>query len=73
MNPRFLDDLPLSEQRPLFELLQGLEERIGVRLRPDGLMEPLLSVSGLWFPGEESFESCMLLCYGEMPGAPGTV
>lgn len=68
MNPGSLEDWPLSEQRPLFELLQGLEERIGVRLRPDGLMEPLLSVSGLWFPGEESFESCMLCAMEKCPG-----
>ncbi len=68
MNPGSLDDWPLSEQKPLFELLQGVEERIGVRLRPDGLMEPLLSVSGLWFPAEESFESCMLCSMEKCPG-----
>lgn len=68
MNPGSLEDWPLPEQKPLFDLLPGVEERIGVRLRPDGLMEPLLSVSGIWFPAEQSFESCMLCGMEKCPG-----
>lgn len=68
MNPGSLEDWPLTEQKPLFDLLQGVEEQIGVRLRPDGLMEPVLSVSGLWFPAQETFESCMLCGMDRCPG-----
>lgn len=68
MNPGSLDDWPLSEQKPLFDLLPGVEERIGVRLRPDNLMDPVLSVSGLWFPAEQSYENCMLCGMDKCPG-----
>ena len=68
MNPGSLEDWPLSEQKPLFDLLPAVEEQIGVRLRPDNLMEPVLSVSGLWFPAEQSFENCMLCGMNKCPG-----
>jgi hypothetical protein len=60
MNPGSLPDWPLPEQRPLFDLLGNGPGSIGVDLTDSFLMLPIKSVSGIWFPTEESFESCRL-------------
>ena len=60
MNPGSLPDWPLPEQRPLFDLLGNGPELIGIHLTDSFLMKPIKSVSGIWFPTEESFESCRL-------------
>jgi hypothetical protein len=68
MNPGSLPDWPLPEQRSLFALLGNGPDLIGVRLTDSFLMLPIKSVSGIWFPTEESFESCRLcpreICVG---------
>jgi len=68
MNPGSLEDWPLTEQTSLFSLLGDPQERIGVTLMPSMLMLPTKSVSGIWFPLAESFESCQLC---PMPDCPG--
>lgn len=68
MNPGSLPDWPISEQGPLFNLLGEGPLAIGVRLNESFLMIPIKSVSGIWFPTEESFESCQLC---PRPGCPG--
>jgi len=60
MSPGSLEDWPIREQRPLFELLGNPEEVIGVRLTDSMLMIPSKSVSGIRFPVEKTFESCQL-------------
>jgi hypothetical protein len=60
MNPGSLPDWPLPEQRFLFDLLGNGPGLIGVHLTDSFLMLPIKSVSGIWFPTEESFESCRL-------------
>jgi hypothetical protein len=60
MNPGSLEDWPIREQRPLFDLLGDPEEAIGVFLTDTMLMVPSKSVSGIRFPTEQSFESCQL-------------
>ncbi len=60
MNPGSLQDWPLREQRPLFNLVGDTETSIGVRLTDSYLMVPRKSVSGIQFPTQESFESCQL-------------
>jgi hypothetical protein len=60
MNPGSLTDWPLPEQRPLFDLLGQGPGLVGVHLTDSFLMMPIKSVSGIWFPSEESFESCRL-------------
>jgi len=60
MNPGSLPDWPLPEQRPLFAFLGNGPSLIGVQLTDSFLMLPIKSVSGIWFPTEESFESCRL-------------
>jgi hypothetical protein len=60
MNPGSLPDWPLAEQRPLFTILGEGPGAIGMQLTEHFLMLPIKSVSGIWFPTEESFESCGL-------------
>lgn len=60
MNPGSLGDWPISQQRPLFDLLGDVEGTIGVHLKESLLMVPTKSVSGILFPAEESFASCQL-------------
>jgi hypothetical protein len=60
MNPGSLNDWPVSEQPKLFSLFGNVEELIGVKLRESHLMDPLKSVSGIYFPTEVDFRSCML-------------
>jgi len=68
MNPGSLEDWPLSEQRPLFDLLGNPQVSIGVRLTESFLMVPLKSLSGIRFPSEEGFESCRLCRRENCPG-----
>jgi hypothetical protein len=60
MSPGSLEDWPIQEQRPLFDLLGDPEEAIGVCLTDSMLMIPSKSVSGIRFPVETTFESCQL-------------
>jgi hypothetical protein len=60
MNPGSLEDWPLTEQGPLFTLLGEGAQLTGVELTPSYLMLPRKSVSGIFFPAEVGFESCML-------------
>ena len=68
MNPGSLPDWPLSEQKPLFSLLGSGPSTIGVQLKDSFLMMPVKSVSGMWFPTEEKFESCQLCQREKCPG-----
>jgi len=60
MNPGSLGDWPISQQRPLFDLLGDVEGLIGVHLKESFLMVPTKSVSGVLFPTEETFASCQM-------------
>lgn len=60
MSPGSLDSWPISEQAALFQLLGNATSEAKVRLTEDLLMIPTKSVSGIIFPLDESFESCML-------------
>jgi predicted transcriptional regulator len=60
MNPGSLTDWPLREQRALFSLLGDVQATVGVELTNSLLMVPTKSVSGIFFPAEESFASCQL-------------
>jgi hypothetical protein len=68
MNPGSLPDWPLPEQRPLFDLLGNGPGLIGIHLTDSFLMMPIKSVSGIWFPSEEGFESCRLCPREQCPG-----
>ncbi|MFW6007012.1 MAG: vitamin B12 dependent-methionine synthase activation domain-containing protein [Halanaerobiales bacterium] len=60
MNPGSADKevWPLSEQKKLFLLFGDVEEKIGVNLTDSYLMIPNKSVSGIYFPADESFINC---------------
>lgn len=60
MSPGSLENWPISEQMPLFQLLGDTDEKIGVRLTDSLLMRPTKSVSGMVFERGESFTSCEL-------------
>jgi hypothetical protein len=60
MNPGSLNDWPVSQQKYLFQLFGDVEALIGVRLTQSYLMDPIKSVSGIYFPTEILFQSCML-------------
>ncbi len=60
MHPGSLGDWPLEEQRVLFGLLGDVTGAIGVELTDSLLMRPTKSVSGIFFPAEETFDSCRL-------------
>ncbi len=68
MNPGELQDWPISQQRPLFELFGREEREIGVSLTPGGAMKPIKSRSGILFPNETGFISCMLCTQVKCPG-----
>lgn len=60
MSPGSLPDWPIQAQRPLFALLDGADELLGVRLTDGLLMVPSKTVSGFCFPTEQTFASCQL-------------
>jgi hypothetical protein len=60
MSPGSLADWPIEEQKPLFSLLNGVEDAIGVHLNESLLMVPRKSVSGIYFPTDITFYSCQL-------------
>ena len=67
MNPGSLEDWPIQQQRPLFELLGDPELSVGVRLTDSFLMLPTKSVSGIQFPTEVHFENCQLCSRSDCP------
>jgi hypothetical protein len=68
MNPGSLEDWPLTQQKALFTLLGDTRGLIGVELTDSYLMVPRKSVSGIIFPAETGFESCMLCPRENCPG-----
>ena len=68
MNPGSLPDWPITEQKPLFQLLGQVKEQIGVELTESFLLLPVKSISGIRFPKEGTFENCQLCPRGKCPG-----
>jgi hypothetical protein len=66
MNPGSgdIDVWPIEQQRELFGFFGGAAESIGVILTDSCLMVPNKSVSGLFYPSEDGFQSCQL-CHRE--------
>jgi hypothetical protein len=60
MGPGSLPDWPIEEQSPLFTLIGDVEGAIGVKLTETLLMNPVKSLSGVYFPTEVPFFSCQL-------------
>lgn len=68
MSPGSLQDWPIQEQLPLFQLFGYHPQEIGVQLTDSMLMMPTKTVSGIRFSTDTEFESCQL-CPRE--GCPG--
>jgi hypothetical protein len=68
MSPGSLEDWPLTEQEPLFSLLDDVNGKVGVRLTDSCLMIPRKSISGIFFATEATFYSCQLCPRGSCPG-----
>lgn len=70
MSPGSLKDWPITEQRPLFDLMEEGSIKIQVQLTETMLMLPRKSLSGIYFPTEKDFISCQLCsrnnCIGRM-------
>jgi len=70
MSPGSLKDWPITEQRPLFDLMEEGSIKIQVQLTETMLMIPRKSLSGIYFPTEKDFISCQLCprnnCIGRM-------
>jgi len=62
----------ISQQAPLFDLIGGVKEEIGVTLTDSFLMLPVKSTSGLLHPSETEFVNCALCgrknCSGRKAG-----
>lgn len=67
MCPGSLQDWPLDQQRPLFDLLGDTENAIGVKLKSSMLMMPDKSESGFYFQNETGFASCQLCPIKDCP------
>jgi hypothetical protein len=68
LNPGSLPEWPLSGQAPLFQILGGVTEDIGVTLSESLLMTPNKSVSGIMFQAAEDFHNCQLCPRPDCPG-----
>ncbi len=68
MSPGSLENWPITEQISLFALLGEGPAEIGVRLSDSLMMIPRKSISGLFFPSEETFVSCQLCSRAKCPG-----
>jgi hypothetical protein len=60
MNPGVLKFWPLSQQKPMFELLASLPDSLGVVLSDRFWMFPDFSATGLFFETETKFFNCQL-------------
>lgn len=66
--PGSLEDFPIDEQKALFALLGETKETIGVTLLSSLVMSPTHSISGIIFPTDEDFQSCLLCPREKCPG-----
>lgn len=60
MNPGSLPDWGIEQQRKLFMLLSGIPSALGIHLNQDCLIEPLKSLTGIYFYSDSLFCNCSL-------------
>jgi hypothetical protein len=68
INPGEIDDWPISQQKLLFSLFSDVTKDIGVTLTGGGVIKPIKSRSGLYFPNVTGFETCRLCRQLKCPG-----
>ena len=59
ITPGSIDDWPINQQKPLFDILGDVESAIGVHLLETGVMDPCKSLSGIVFYTKTHFSTCM--------------
>jgi hypothetical protein len=60
MNPGSLEDFPLSQQTPMFQLIGDVNTLTGVELTDSMLMIPAKSISGVLFATDSGYSNCQL-------------
>ncbi len=60
INPGTPGDWPVSQQQTLFSIFGDVEKLIGVTLTDNFIMDPIKSVSGIYFPTNIAFMNCRL-------------
>jgi hypothetical protein len=60
MNPGSLPEWPIDEQKKLFQILGFSCADIGVTLNESGMVTPLHTVSGIFFPSGRGYVNCSL-------------
>ena len=60
MNPGSLSVWAITQQKPLFQILGSLPEKLGVSLLPTFMMKPEHSGSGIFFQTDKKFFNCQL-------------
>jgi hypothetical protein len=68
LNPGEIEDWHITQQRPLFNLFQDSQSKIGVSLTSGGVMKPIKSRSGFIFANDTGFLSCQLCTQLKCPG-----
>lgn len=68
INPGSLETWPIQGQKPLFAILGGVTEDIGVVLKDTMLMIPTKSVSGIIFQTDSPYHNCQLCPRIDCPG-----
>jgi len=68
INPGEIDDWPITQQRPLFELFGSASNDLGVTLTDGCMIKPAKSRSGIFFGNSTGFETCRLCTQHKCPG-----
>ena len=58
--PGSIIDWSVGDVRKIFTLMGDLSERLGARVLDSGMIDPIKSTSGFFYPSEEDFESCAI-------------
>ena len=68
MTPGSLENWPITQQVPLFDLFGADLKKVGVELTSSMLMKPRKSLSGIIFQSERIFINCQLCQRDRCPG-----
>ncbi len=68
INPGEIEDWPLTEQKPLFTILNSAADELGVILTEGCMIKPVKSRSGIYFANDDGFETCRLCTQFRCPG-----
>ena len=58
--PGSIIDWSVSDVRKIFVLMEGLCQKLGARVLDSGMIDPIKSTSGFFYPSADEFESCAI-------------